>query len=569
MIILFIILFINVSQFALGRLQKHIKDDVHAVLHTILRSNHGALNVWIDQRKLDVATLAKKRKIVNLTSKLINQRKSNIKAIYDGTLSEIKRYLSPELEKNNDMEFYIISNNGMTVASNNNNYVGKLNFIYEFGKDLLNNVLRGRTEFINVYSKEHGESVNGYYIVSPMQDVLGVVVAMLVIRIDPAEEFTRITHLGRLGDSGETYAFNLDGFLITQSRFSNEFKKLGLVNTYKDNEALIKITDPGFDLYTTKDKKTTGENRPLTVMAQSAVQGESGFNVDGYRDYRGVLVMGAWLWDRDLGFGLATEIDFAEGMQNYHEVKNILIVMLLIVIVLAITLFILIQILQKESKIKLSRAYEQLERRVFDRTKELEDTKSKLTKLNKELELLSITDGLTGISNRRNFDNHLDNEWRHCMRESMSVTIIMFDIDHFKKYNDTYGHQKGDECIKSIANMLKNTNIANRPGDIVARYGGEEFVVVLINATIEHSGFIANMILEGVRELRIPHESTSLGDKFVTVSVGYAREERLHAFQQNNLILKADKALYKAKADGRNQACVYSNFMEEQKLCVI
>jgi len=568
MMTLYIVVLISISKFALERLERQTKNEVKETLQTILHANQRTLHIWIEQRKIDIATLAKKRQLVALTSNLLNQRKSNLQGLYTSTLAEVKRYLSPELEKNNDMEFYILSKDRSIVASNNSN-INNTDFIYESNKKLLNNVFNGKTEFISILSDVNlvsnvsiEKSVEGYYVVSPMQDVLGKVIAVLAIKIDPKKEFTQITHLGRLRESGETYAFNLNGEMITGSRFLHNFLERGLISK-NEEELIIRIADPGFNLLEEMKSFNINLSRPLTVMALSAIQGNASFNVEGYRDYRGVKVMGVWLWDRDLNFGLTTEIDYAEGMQEYYEIKHTLIAILLMAVVLSIILFIVIQMLQRESKRKLTNAYAELESRVFERTKELEDAKSKLTKVNEELEVLSITDGLTGISNRRNFDNHLDKEWRNSLREDMSVTIIMFDIDNFKNYNDTYGHQKGDDCIKQIANMLKKRNLANRPGDLVARYGGEEFIVVLKNASAQHSKLIANKILKGVAELKIPHDTTTVENyKTVSVSVGYAREEKLHINQQNALIEKADEALYKAKETGRNKVCSYSEIAD-------
>ena len=565
MISIFIVLVIGFSQFGLERLKNDTKENIQETLQTVLRTNHETLYIWISQRKLDIANLAKKRELVNLTSKLIIQNKMHIKPLYVSTLGKIKRYLSPELEKNINMEFYVISSDRVTIASSQDGYIGKVNFIHKYRKNNLDKVFNGKTDYIKSIdtdisldstSESSKDSIPKYFIVAPIQDIFGVTIAVLAIRIDPSHEFSSITQLGRLGESGETYAFNENGMLITESRFEHQLRSIGLISPDKQSEILLRIADPGVNMLEGQIPTIRKEDRPLTLMAQSAIQSESGFNVEGYRDYRGVPVMGAWLWDKDLGFGLATEIDMSEGMQNYNEIRNTLIIILSITVSLSILLFTLIEVMQKESERKLKRAHSELEERVVERTRELEDAKSNLTRVNKELEVLSITDGLTGISNRRNFDIHLDNEWRHCIRESMSVTIIMLDIDYFKKYNDTYGHQKGDECLKSIAYMLNTTDLANRPGDIVARYGGEEFIVLLVDASVEYSRLIANKIHSGLANLKIPHETTEIDNyEYVSVSVGYAREENINKNGQKELIKKADEALYKAKHKGRNQVC--------------
>lgn len=175
---------------------------------------------------------------------------------------------------------------------------------------------------------------------------------------------------------------------------------------------------------------------------------------------------------------------------------------------------------------------------------------------NKELEVLSITDELTGISNRRDFVKHLESEWRRCFREEMSMSIIMIDIDYFKNYNDTYGHQMGDECLITIAQLINITEIVNRPGDMLARYGGEEFIVLLVDATAGYTEAIAKSIHNKVNELRILHTATGESNHgYVSISVGYARAENVRDTSYKEIIKKADGALYKAKDAGRNQVC--------------
>ncbi len=525
LISIFIVLVASFAEFGLERLNNHKKETIRESLQTVLVSNHKTIYLWIDQRKLDIENIAKNTELVKLTANLIYEHQGRIKPLYVSTIAQLKEYLSSEIKEKMEVEFYIISKNRRTVASNKNKQKEEINPIHIQAKNHLDSVFSGKTVYIKMIDSNNEHS---YFIVAPIQNLLGVTFAAIAIKINPSREFSDITELGRLGDSGETYAFNEDGVLITKSRFDDLADKNRVAFSNEEIELRLK------------------EKRMPTS--------ESGFDVDGYINYRGATVMGAWLWDKTLGFGLATEIEMSEGMQSYHEIKNIVIIVLFLTTLLSITLFVLIKILQIDSEKKLKKAHAELEQRVFERTRELQDAKNKLTSVNKKLEELSITDGLTGISNRRNFDLHYDNEWKRCVREEKSVTIIMFDIDYFKKYNDTYGHQKGDDCIRAIGTMLKTTDLANRPGDLIARYGGEEFIVLLVDASINYSNYISNKIHSSVKELKIPHETSEVGNvRYVTVSVGYAREESVEKIKPADLIKYADEALYKAKEQGRNQ----------------
>jgi diguanylate cyclase (GGDEF)-like protein/PAS domain S-box-containing protein len=167
------------------------------------------------------------------------------------------------------------------------------------------------------------------------------------------------------------------------------------------------------------------------------------------------------------------------------------------------------------------------------------------------LESLSTTDGLTGISNRRRFDEFLEREWRRSMREYSDLSLLIVDIDYFKQFNDRYGHLEGDNCLKAVAAALEAT--LRRAGDLVARYGGEEFACILPRAGAKTAMKVAQKIVDDVAALGIPHEdSTAAG--CVTVSVGVATEIPEKGRDHSGLIRRADRCLYAAKQQGRNRA---------------
>lgn len=163
---------------------------------------------------------------------------------------------------------------------------------------------------------------------------------------------------------------------------------------------------------------------------------------------------------------------------------------------------------------------------------------------------LSNRDGLTGIPNRRYFAETLERLWKQAARLSKPVSIIMCDIDHFKAYNDTYGHLKGDECLKLVAENLSKA--LKRPLDIVSRYGGEEFIVVLPDTSIKGATHIAEILRKKIESLKIMHKTSSVTD-VVTISLGVASTIPSHKSSYEELILAADNALYEAKENGRNR----------------
>ena len=168
------------------------------------------------------------------------------------------------------------------------------------------------------------------------------------------------------------------------------------------------------------------------------------------------------------------------------------------------------------------------------------------------LESLAHADGLTGIPNRRRFDDAFELEWKRAMRTGTSVSLIMIDVDFFKLYNDTYGHGMGDTCLQQVASAL--SEVITRPSDLVARYGGEEFIALLPDTTVEGAHVIAERMCNIVESLKIPHEN-SVVSSYVTVSAGLAGLVPIADSEPQKLLKQADHMLYQAKESGRNRVC--------------
>jgi diguanylate cyclase (GGDEF)-like protein len=181
------------------------------------------------------------------------------------------------------------------------------------------------------------------------------------------------------------------------------------------------------------------------------------------------------------------------------------------------------------------------------------DMQHDLDEANKKLELLTFIDPLTQVLNRRGLDDILQAAWGTYKREKSELSILMIDLDHFKSYNDNYGHPQGDDCLKRIANVLKNS--INRTTDTVARFGGEEFVVILPFTSLEGAKFKAQQIIHAMKNENIEHKFSSVCD-YVSASIGIT-STACSAHNLDSLIKQSDVALYQAKKRGKNRSVAY------------
>ncbi len=191
--------------------------------------------------------------------------------------------------------------------------------------------------------------------------------------------------------------------------------------------------------------------------------------------------------------------------------------------------------------------------RITDMRRRLIDLSRELERSNEALRIQSSFDGLTGIANRRAFDAALEREWQHAIRDHQPIALILGDVDHFKKYNDHYGHLKGDETLRAVGQALAGS--VHRKIDLAARYGGEEFAILLPGTPAVSALLLAGRTLEAVRGLKIRHEGSTTGAN-ITISLGVCGGFPSKDQPMEGLIRTADIALYEAKSKGRNQAVI-------------
>jgi diguanylate cyclase (GGDEF)-like protein len=214
----------------------------------------------------------------------------------------------------------------------------------------------------------------------------------------------------------------------------------------------------------------------------------------------------------------------------------------------------------QESRQQLEDYSRSLEQKVSDRTQALQqevqfrtEAEVALQSANDELQRLAYLDGLTQIANRRKFDEQLSQEWRRLKRDQLPLSLILCDVDYFKQYNDSYGHQVGDDCLYKVAYVLAIA--ARRPPDLAARYGGEEFAVLLPNTSLEGALEVAKKIQVQIKALQMPHQRSEVS-QYVTVSFGVASMIPTEATTPEQFLAQVDRALYQAKVEGRDRVVI-------------
>ena len=195
-----------------------------------------------------------------------------------------------------------------------------------------------------------------------------------------------------------------------------------------------------------------------------------------------------------------------------------------------------------------------LEKRVIERTEELQKVNLELSEANRKLEEMTLIDPLTELPNRRAMEKALEQEWKISLRDKTELSVLILDVDHFKLYNDNYGHQSGDECLKKVALCIKKA--ITRPRDFCARYGGEEFIIILGQTPEAGALRVAEAIMQNLKEKDIPHDYSPV-KKILTISIGIAVVNPVEELSWEKLVNWADKALYLAKKNGRNRIEIY------------
>ncbi|MBT4933359.1 MAG: PAS domain-containing protein [Rhodospirillaceae bacterium] len=326
-----VVLILMSSWGVLSHIKSAIKTDIGKTLKSSLETSHVSIRNQFDRQKKSVKVWAKSEQIraaVLELQKLPVQSGALINSQAQGNLRD---WISSLIRTVGFRGFFVIGKDNINLASSRNINVGFPSIIDE---KLLNRVWRGET-IISVPQQSdvplidvRGKIVSGLatmFVATPVEDQNGKIIAILTFQLDPDESFSPVFERSRFGDTGESYAFNKQGFLISDSHFNDSLREMGLISG-EHSDLIVQLRDPMVDLTLGGKSPLPLDRQPLTRLAKSATAGNAGSYVDGYRDYRGVPVVGAWLWDDELGFGFASEIDFSEAFASFHQIRLVIII---------------------------------------------------------------------------------------------------------------------------------------------------------------------------------------------------------------------------------------------------
>jgi len=324
------IIFAFVSRWAISSVDDILKRHVSEQLQAMLNANVEALRIWIETEKDIAQALAGDRQVVGSASellKLYNSDSFSKNALTSsGTLRTLREYLEPKSRSLGFEGWVMTTSDGMHIAASDDEHIGHA--VSSKNIPIIEAVVEGETVFgppfipLRDFKNTKGPLM---FISTGIQDGKGKGIAALSFILDPNTSFNKLLSVSRAGESGETYAFNSGAVIISQSRFDEELKQIGILSEGDSSAALtVELRDPGVDLTTGAKTDTPRKAQPFTFMAAQAISGKDGINVEGYRDYRGVKVVGAWTWLREHRFGVTTEMDRAEAYELLYVLRGVL-----------------------------------------------------------------------------------------------------------------------------------------------------------------------------------------------------------------------------------------------------
>ncbi len=499
----FIVVVAFLAGFALDRVKEKIQADVGDALQIVLQTTQESLNLWVESNKFQLTRLAEDPRLVSLTERQLRVPRNKDALIKSEALQELRAFFRPRKNQFGKAGFFIITPDFVNIGSMRDGNLGARNLIANQALDLVNRAFKGKTVMVppiwsdvSLSSSSDGKPKNTpiMFFAAPVKNIQGQVIAVVTQSVDPSMDFSRLIQLGRIGKSGETYTFGRYGKLLSESRFEDDLRKAGLIGEGEKSILLVSLRDPGGDMTKGFTPALPRYQQPLTLMAQQATKGKPGLNVEGYRDYRGVPVYGAWLWDDKLGVGLATEIDQADALGSYFTTRTVILTVLGITVLLALGSLVFAVVIQERASRALQKSHDELEFRVEERTAELKKNQARLEQAEERSRLLleSVEEGIFGVGKDGlvNFIN------------PAGLALLGFEVAELigQKIHPLIHHTRpdGSPCSSEKCPMhhsLTQGVIGSRDDEVLWRKDGTYFHVEYTSVPIRKNGSNAGTVV--------------------------------------------------------------------------
>jgi polar amino acid transport system substrate-binding protein len=459
---IFVVLVAIVGWFAMAQIKEKVLQDTRNSLQNVLVTTAERLELWVDQQTTILAQIARSPDVASAIEELLSVPVEPDTLVQSGELGQIRETLA-QFQDELGLGFFVINRDGISIGSARDSNIGSRNLIAEQRPVLLDRVWNGNAVFVPpVFSDVTLDDRNlgnttSVFMAVPVFNGSGEVIAAMASRLDPAAGFSRVLQFSRVGESGESYAFDLNGNLLSASRFESDLRAIDLLGEDDSSIMHIQIRDPGGNMTQGFRSEVPRAEHPLTLMAASATAAAADagnarspvqINVTGYRDYRGVPVYGAWLWDGILGVGLTSEMDVEEALSTFDTVQLLAFGVLGITLFLSLggTMFVLST--GERTNKALIKARDELEDRVEERTEELH----KATKQTSQI-LENSTDGILTIDDRQivvGFNPACEEMWGYSAEEVLGQEITMLIPEYARKDHLTNVHRFRDSEVKGI-----------------------------------------------------------------------------------------------------------------------
>ena len=399
---------ILLAGFALEQNRQALLGGIQANLEASLGNTVSRLKFWEKSQQHSIEQMGKNVELIAITKQLLSMPSTQDMLAGSPHQSDARAFFRKHDDENKELEFILSSPTQINIAASRHTDIGMRNPIAARRPDLFARALEGRTVFVlpvkpdEASTTEEDASKPSLFFAAPVTDEDGSVIAVLTQRLDPAIDFSAILQTDSLGETGENYAFDQQGSMLSESRFIDDVRNIGLISPSQHVSLAFEIRDPGGNLMQGFNPPMSRLSMPLTRMAESATKGEPGVDMNGYRNYRGVPVFGSWIWLHKQNLGLAMEVEVDEALAPLRTMRSSVMGVLGITILLSVGATLLTLLLGERANRAFSTANDELEIRVQERTRAFEEADDR-----SRLLLESVGEGIFGVDHngRVNFTN--------------------------------------------------------------------------------------------------------------------------------------------------------------------